>query len=108
RINQSKRRIKVVPAPDGKEPDWGGITPQFLSYEVCQTIRDILKSDETYSYLHDSAIQALQDRRNEFRDLLLIDDAPLVTEEDRVTWWTYAGGRINTTLKYAIESLGDW
>jgi len=108
RVNQSKRRIKVVPAPDGKEPDWGGITPQFLSYEVCQTIRDILKSDETYDYLHDSAIQALQDRRNEFRDLLLIDDAPIATEEDRVTWWTFAGGRINTTLKYAITSLGDW
>jgi len=108
RINQSKRLVKVVPAPDGKEPDWGGITPQFLSFEVCQTIRDILKSDDEYSYLHESAVTALESQRHEFRDLLLIDDAPIATEEGRVTWWTFAGGKINTTFRYAIESLGDW
>lgn len=51
---------------------------------------------------------ALEDRRHEFRDKLLIDDAPIGTEKDRVTWWTFAGGQINTTFRYVIESLGDW
>lgn len=58
--------------------------------------------------LHESTTQALQDRRHEFRDLLLIDEAPIATDPDRVTWWTLAGGRIYTTLKYSIGSLGDW
>lgn len=108
RINQSKRRVKVVPAPDGKEPNWGGINPQFLSYELCQKIRDILKSDESYTYLHETAAESLDDTRAEFRDLLLVDDAPVTTDPDRITWWTFAGGQINMTLKYAIEATGNW
>jgi ATP-dependent Lhr-like helicase len=108
RINQSAQRIKVYPAPKGQEPSWGGIQPQFLSREVCQTMRDVLQSDTSYGYLHDSATEALQDRRDEFRDLLLIDDTPVTSEPDRVTWWTFAGGQINTTFKYALETLGDW
>jgi ATP-dependent Lhr-like helicase len=27
---------------------------------------------------------------------------------DRLTWWTFAGGRINQTLKYALEWKGSW
>lgn len=27
---------------------------------------------------------------------------------DTLTWWTFAGGRINQTLKYAIEHAGRW
>src|SRR5690606_19683979 len=29
-------------------------------------------------------------------------------EGDTVTFWTFAGGRINHTLKYALETLEGW
>jgi ATP-dependent Lhr-like helicase len=29
-------------------------------------------------------------------------------DEDGAHWWTFAGGRINHTTKYALEWIGDW
>ncbi len=33
----------------------------------------------------------------------------IIWEEDKqVQWWTFAGGRINRTLKYGLECLWGW
>jgi len=34
--------------------------------------------------------------------------SPLQFDGDTVTWWTFAGGRINQTLKYSLEWRGGW
>lgn len=104
-INHKERQIKVEPAPRGKKPTWGGHTPQFLSFHLCQAICDILGSDEDYSYLHESARTCLVNLREDFRGLLpRAHQSVLEVEEDEVRWWTFAGGKVNTTLKYAIEA----
>ncbi len=33
---------------------------------------------------------------------------PVQVEAGKAFWWTFAGGRINYTLKYALEVIGGW
>jgi ATP-dependent Lhr-like helicase len=107
-VDFNRRRLEVVPAPQGKKPSWGGFMPQFLSREMSEQMRDVLRSDKRYGYLHESAAAALESQRGLFRDMLLVDEHPLEVGAGEITWWTFAGGRVNTTLKYVLGELYDW
>ena len=107
-IDFSRRRVEVVPAPRGKKPSWGGFAPQFLSRELCEKMREILKSDERYRYLHESAWEALKECRREMAPGLHHDDCPLESGAGELIWWTFAGGKINRTLKVLFEEVFGW
>ncbi len=114
RIDHDERRIVVEPAPRGKQPTWGGFLPQFLGFEVCQAALDALTSPEVYPYLHETAAAVLTEKRAAFDGVLApgvggveVDAGPDGGVELR--WWTFAGGRINGTLRYALQAVGgDW
>ncbi|GMV44454.1 MAG: hypothetical protein AMXMBFR64_61700 [Myxococcales bacterium] len=117
-VRHDDRRVIVEPAPRGRQPTWGGILPQFLGLEVCQAARDALRAEGRPAYLDDAAWAVLSERREAMRGLL--DDPRGGIEEldadggsggstgtgGEVRWWTFAGGRINATLRYALEALG--
>ena len=109
RVQHDDRRIIVDPAPYGRQPTWGGYLPQFLGYDVCQRIQDILVRDEMFPYLDAAAAAVLEEHRGVMREVLDPDGDEIEVEEDELRWWTFAGGRINSTIRYAIESTGkDW
>ena len=107
-IDFGRRRVEVVPAPKGKKPSWGGFSPQFLSRELCETIREVLKSDARYPYLHESAWEALVECRRGMVPDLHHDDCPVEIGAGELTWWTFAGGKINRTLKAIFEEVCGW
>jgi ATP-dependent Lhr-like helicase len=49
----------------------------------------------------------LEKRREAIRDALSPQTGGLEIGRGEARWWTFAGGRINTTLRYAFEALGD-
>src|SRR5690606_16146213 len=64
---------------------------------------------ESFAYLDDAARVAL----TEYRDAMPSDLRPvhggIEMDAGEIRWWTFAGGRINVTLRYAIEAVGgDW
>ncbi len=107
-INHKKRQITVTPAPRGKKPSWGGFVPKLLGYEVCQRVATLLRSDASIGYLDDVARAMLDEDRAEMRSLLLNTTHAIQHDEDGLRWWTYAGGRINHTLKYALAESAGW
>ncbi len=108
RIQHDDRRILANPAPRGRQPTWGGYLPQFLGFELCQRMRELLISDEQYPYLEPMAAAVLQQRRDEMRGLLT-DSQGIEVDDEEVRWWTFAGGRINATLRYALGMIdADW
>ncbi|MGE4073568.1 MAG: DEAD/DEAH box helicase [Lysobacterales bacterium] len=108
RIQHDDRRILVNPAPRGRQPTWGGFLPQFLGYELCQRMRDVLIGDEPFPFLEPMAANVLQQRREEMR-ALLTDSQGIEVDEQEIRWWTFAGGRINATLRYALNMIdADW
>jgi ATP-dependent Lhr-like helicase len=108
-VQHDDRRVIVTPAPRGREPTWGGFLPQFLSYELCQRILPLLTDDTPYSYLDDAATAVLAERRESLRPILRPGVGGIAAGKDEIYWWTFAGGRINGTLRYALETLDqDW
>jgi ATP-dependent Lhr-like helicase len=107
-IVHEARLVKVRPAPRGKEPSWGGMMPRLLGFELCQEIRRVLASDEVPAFLHANAAAALQERRDALGELARSGDG-LEETATGLRWWTFAGGRINSTLKHALKAIGgDW
>ena len=104
-VRHYDRRVVVGPAPRGREPSWGGFVPQFLSEPVCRKMRDILTSDASYAYLTPEAALLLNDRRDALRGVLGADGAGVQIDDNEIRWWTFAGGRINTTLRHGLGSL---
>jgi ATP-dependent Lhr-like helicase len=106
-VNHDERLVRVRPAPRGKKPSWGGFVPQFLGFEVCQEMRAVLTSDDALPFLDARAASSLSEWRGELGQLLK-RRSPTQFDGDVLTWWTFAGGRINQTLKYALEWKGGW
>jgi ATP-dependent Lhr-like helicase len=107
-VNHADRTIRVGEAPRGIKPSWSAFTPQTLGFAVCQEMRRILVTDAAYPYLHPTAAKALREKREELGELLGRSARPVQVEVGKAFWWTFAGGRINYTLKYALEVIGGW
>jgi ATP-dependent Lhr-like helicase len=107
-INHNERRIQVEPAPQGKEPTWGGILPQFLGVELCQKIKELLCDVRDLPYLRGRAQELLQEERSELDGVIRHHYGGFVIDDDSILWWTFAGGRINSTLRYALQAVTGW
>ncbi|NQW46274.1 MAG: hypothetical protein HQ464_00745 [Planctomycetes bacterium] len=104
-IDHDRRTVVVEPAPAGRQPTWGGFLPQFLGLEVCQKIRDIVASDVAFSYVDAPAARLLVEERGAMRGVTLGRRGGVCVNGSEYQWWTYAGGRINSTIRYALQAL---
>lgn len=103
RIEWKKKCVKVIPAPAGKIPKWGGISPNFLGYKLCRKMRDILVSTDDYPYLDYQAIELLESIRNDQQAYLSEEFAPIEHDDKGMIWWTWAGGNINNTIRTVLK-----
>lgn len=107
-VNHAERIIRVREAPRGRQPSWGGFVPQMLGYELCQRMRKILEDDKPLTYFTPKASAALEARRGEVGESLRGTNFLVQMDDGKAHVWTYAGGRINHTLKYILALLGGW
>ena len=103
RIEWKKKCVKVAPAPAGKIPKWGGITPNFLGYKLCRKMRDILVSTDDFPYLDSQSKQLLESLREDQQPYLSKSFAPIEFDMNGIIWWTWAGGNINNTLRTVLK-----
>jgi len=101
-VNHPDRTVRVKPAPRGREPSWGGFVPQILGYEICRKIKEILTGDDPIPYIDNPAQTHLAALRDDLGPLLRRPGLPIQTDPDRALLWTFAGGRINHTLKHGL------
>ncbi len=92
-----ERGVCVVrPAPEGRAARWSG-RPRFLGYELCQSMREILVSDEADPSWSTRAERVLETTRAEHA-FLRDAPAPMIETQDQITWHTFAGGAANLLL----------
>lgn len=103
-INHDDRRVVVVPSPIGRQPTWGGYLPQFLGRELCPKILQVTTSDKAYSYLGSESLSVLQEQRETLGRFLHPTRGGLDGDATELRWWTFAGGRINSTLRLSSPS----
>ena len=104
-VRHDDRRVVVCPAPRGRQPTWGGFIPQFLGEAVCRRIRDVLASEDEFAYLTPEAAALIAERREALGRLLGDDRPGIEVADNEIRWWTFAGGRINSTLRYGLGTL---
>jgi ATP-dependent helicase Lhr and Lhr-like helicase len=107
-VNHDNRTVIVSGNPIGKKPSWGGFIPQLLSFELCQAMAQILKSDEQFPYVDRLAQVAIDNYRADLGQKLRSHTQCIEWEGEQATWWTFGGGQINHTLKYGIQRSHDW
>ena len=106
-VNHADKLVRVREAPRGQKPAWGGYVPALLGYELCQRMKRVLTDTDTMPYVDPAGMRALQARREELGDTLRRAFA-LQADGSEVRWWTFAGGKINHTLKYGLELSEGW
>lgn len=108
-VRHGDRRVVVEAAARGRQPTWGGFLPQFLGPDLCQHIRSVLLSEARYPYLDDEAWAVLSEQRAAMRGMIGPERGGAEFDNGEIRWWTFAGGRINATLRHALEAAaGDW
>jgi ATP-dependent Lhr-like helicase len=107
-ILHSESKVVVSPAPRGRKPSWGGYVPQFLGYELCQKMAEILASDAPIPYLDAPSAAALGQMRAELGRSLRSQRWYEAKTPDGEYLWTFAGGAVNLTLKYGLQHLRNW
>ena len=107
-INHKDKRVRVRPAPRGMKPSWGGFAPQLLGRELCQMVREVITGDTEHPYLDGLGREVVDARREDLGPLLRRAALPLQVDGDGALWWTFAGGQINHTLRYALHVKQGW
>jgi ATP-dependent helicase Lhr and Lhr-like helicase len=108
RVSHEDRVIKVREAPGGQKPSWGGFLPQMLGFALCQRIRQVLADSGAYPYADAATLSAIAERRADLGELLRRPGPSVQMDGPSARWWTFAGGRINHTLKHGLEWSEGW
>ncbi len=107
-IHHKERTVRVAPAARGKKPSWGSFLPQLLGFEICRGAAEILMSDDDPRYIDRASSTALEALRADLGPLLRRPGLSLRLEPGRAQWWTFAGGKINHTLRLGLRIQEDW
>lgn len=101
-IDWNGLEVIVETAPAGVKPQWSGFLPRLLQYEVSRKVRDIILSDEDYTYLSIPAREKLEMVRQSERALIQGEEPVIVSDGNDLIIYTYAGGYVNFTIRFAI------
>lgn len=71
-------------------------------------MRRILETDTALPFLHPTAAAAIEAKRAELGQSLRSAAILIQMDDGKAHCWTFAGGRINHTLKYVFAQLGGW
>ena len=97
-----KRGVCLVePTESGRAPRWSG-TPSFLSGALCGAMRRVLVSSTNAPCWSRRATAAIEELRAE-HEFLHDEERPLLDHNDRLRWWTFAGGRRNNLLARVLQ-----
>lgn len=108
RVNHDERIVVVRDAPRGVKPSWGGFVPQFLGFELCQRMRRVLTEEVRYPYVAEAGWKHIGGKREDLGSLLGRQGRAIQIDDAVGRWWTFAGGRVNHTLKYGFEVGEGW
>jgi ATP-dependent Lhr-like helicase len=102
-----RRRCFVEPAEGGGRARWlsGGVGG--LSFEITRAMRDVLLGADVPVTLTQRASGVLAGLRSDGIGRVWSGGLVVSRGEEDLRWWTWAGYRVNATLKATLGGLGD-
>jgi ATP-dependent helicase Lhr and Lhr-like helicase len=102
-----RRRCFVEPAEGGGRARWmsGGVGG--LSFEIARSMRDVLLGEEVPVSLTHRASGVLAGLRSDAIGRAHGGGLVISRSDDDLRWWTWAGYRVNATLKATLDTVAD-
>jgi ATP-dependent Lhr-like helicase len=105
-VDWKRRQAFVVPAEELGKSRWKG-QGQFLSFEICHSIRKCLREREGLGFLSQRAKAQMELIADEFPWMDSDTEVVCVREESQVDVWTFAGGAFNAALAEHIGGKSE-
>ena len=102
-----RRRCYVEPAEGGGRARWLGSAPGGLSFDIARAMRDVLLGDDPPTVLTRRATGVLAGLRSDGVGRVHAPGTVVSTGDDDLRWWTWAGYRVNATLKATLGGIAD-
>lgn len=107
-IDWKRRRCHVLPIEGtGGIARWSTTSSFAMSFALARAIRQVVLGEDPPVRLTHRAARALATARAELADVAAPDRTIVVRSGHDVLWWTWAGTRVNATLKASLGSLAD-
>jgi ATP-dependent Lhr-like helicase len=71
-------------------------------------MKRVLTEEVRYPYVDELGWKHLHGKRDDLGELLRRPGRAFQLDDDVGRWWTFAGGRVNHTLKYGFEVVEGW
>jgi ATP-dependent Lhr-like helicase len=106
-VDWKRHRVFVEATDSGGVAKWQTATVRGLSYQLTQSMREVLLGSDPAARLTRRTQAALAELR-ETEDRLTHPEATVITRHGRdVRWWTWAGFRANATLAAWLPDAAD-
>jgi hypothetical protein len=102
-----RRRCFVEPAESGGRARWLTSAVGGISYEVARSMRDVLLGAEVTVTLTRRGAAALAGLRSDAIGRVWPGGTVISRSDTDLRWWTWAGYRVNATLKATLGGLAD-
>jgi ATP-dependent helicase Lhr and Lhr-like helicase len=102
-----RRRCFVEPAEGGGRARWLSSGVGGLSFEIARSMRDVVLGAEPPVSLTQRASGVLAGLRSDAIGRVGPDGLVISRGDDDLRWWTWAGYRVNATLKASLGDVAD-
>jgi ATP-dependent Lhr-like helicase len=102
-----RRRCFVVPAEDGGRARWLSAAVGGLSFEIARAMRDVLLGTDPPARLTRRGTGVLAGLRSDAIGRVASAGTVVSGTDGDLCWWTWAGYRVNATLKATLGSIAD-
>jgi len=102
-----RRRCFVEPAEGGGRARWLSAGVGGLSFEIARSMRDVVLGAEAPVVLTQRAAGVLAGLRSDAIGRVRAGGLVISRDDDDLRWWTWAGYRVNATLKATLSNVAD-
>jgi ATP-dependent Lhr-like helicase len=102
-----RRRCFVEPAEGGGRARWLSAGVGGLSFEIARSMRDVLLGADVPVSLTQRAAGVLAGLRSDGIGRVQAGQLVISRGDDDLRWWTWAGYRVNATLKATLGNVAD-
>jgi ATP-dependent Lhr-like helicase len=102
-----RRRCFVEPAEEGGRARWLSSAVGGLSFEIARAMRDVLLGDDPSVTLTRRGAGTLAGLRSDAIGRVVSAGTVVSSTDGDLRWWTWAGYRVNATLKATLGEVAD-
>jgi len=107
-VDFKAKKIEVIPTNDGKKPLFFGNSAD-TAHKIREKMLEILFAKEEYDFLDEMGQDCIDDMRKDFSVFQLTNfttERPLLLSNDNLTFYSFAGSKINKTISFILKYNG--